>query len=229
MIGLLIFIAAHLAGGTVFSALSSRILAWTMPWSGRRAAPAGYLRRASPGRCMRRSFCLIRRTSRLRAWFWNKLLLAVGGLSGLGAALFGYSRKTSVAQGQEARPEKRPQLEHDRGIGGDRFLFVLIWECSYLFDQTVFGESFAGLIEQRRISVAHFITFFWAFAVLAIWSFVASYFVNVNKFSLHGFYRNRLIRSYLGATNSRGVPTPSPASIRPTISRWGDSTAKSRC
>jgi len=34
-------------------------------------------------------------------------------------------------------------------------------------------------------------------------SAIASYFVNVNKFSLHGMYRNRLIRAYLGASRER--------------------------
>jgi len=31
----------------------------------------------------------------------------------------------------------------------------------------------------------------------------ASYFININRFSLHAFYRNRLIRAFLGATRER--------------------------
>jgi hypothetical protein len=37
---------------------------------------------------------------------------------------------------------------------------------------------------------------------------VASSFINVNKFSLHGMYRERLIRAYLGASNSSRKPNP---------------------
>ena len=37
---------------------------------------------------------------------------------------------------------------------------------------------------------------------------LASYFINVNKFSLHGMYRERLIRAYLGASNSGRKPSP---------------------
>ncbi len=37
---------------------------------------------------------------------------------------------------------------------------------------------------------------------------VMGYFVNVNRFSLQGMYRNRLIRAYLGASNSRRRPNP---------------------
>ncbi len=35
-----------------------------------------------------------------------------------------------------------------------------------------------------------------------------SRFVNVNKFSLHAIYRNRLVRAYLGASNSKRDPNP---------------------
>jgi hypothetical protein len=36
----------------------------------------------------------------------------------------------------------------------------------------------------------------------------ASYFVNINRFSLHSLYRNRLIRGYLGASNATRAPNP---------------------
>src|SRR6185503_13769895 len=32
---------------------------------------------------------------------------------------------------------------------------------------------------------------------------LAAHYININKFSLHGMYRNRLIRAYLGASNDR--------------------------
>ena len=38
--------------------------------------------------------------------------------------------------------------------------------------------------------------------------FTASYFINVNKFSLHAMYRQRLIRAYLGASNTGRCPHP---------------------
>lgn len=39
------------------------------------------------------------------------------------------------------------------------------------------------------------------FAVLAVLAWGASFFINTNRFSLHGVYRNRLIRAFLGASN----------------------------
>jgi hypothetical protein len=41
---------------------------------------------------------------------------------------------------------------------------------------------------------------------LAVFGWVMSRFININKFSLHSVYRNRLIRAYLGACNPRRNP-----------------------
>jgi hypothetical protein len=47
---------------------------------------------------------------------------------------------------------------------------------------------------------------FMAVGALAGWGM--SRFINVNKFSLHAIYRNRLVRAYLGASNSKRDPNP---------------------
>ena len=52
--------------------------------------------------------------------------------------------------------------------------------------------------------------------IVALWSVLVllglsmSYFVNVNKFSLHGMYRTRLIRTFLGASRTRMERKPNP-------------------
>jgi hypothetical protein len=45
---------------------------------------------------------------------------------------------------------------------------------------------------------------------LAILAFVASFFININKFSLHAAYRDRLIRAYLGASRYEQERKPNP-------------------
>jgi len=45
-------------------------------------------------------------------------------------------------------------------------------------------------------------------ALLAIPALVLSRFIDANKFSLHAMYRVRLIRTFLGASNSRREPNP---------------------
>lgn len=47
----------------------------------------------------------------------------------------------------------------------------------------------------------------WMLVLLGV-GIVMGYFVNINKFSLHATYRNRLIRAYLGATQETRYPHP---------------------
>jgi Patatin-like phospholipase len=51
------------------------------------------------------------------------------------------------------------------------------------------------------------VTFLALLLALAIVGVLASFFVNVNRFSLHGMYRNRLVRAYLGASNGAAGTT----------------------
>jgi hypothetical protein len=39
-------------------------------------------------------------------------------------------------------------------------------------------------------------------------SLLASWFIGVNRFSMHALYRDRLVRSYLGASNAKRAPNP---------------------
>ncbi|MFP5247075.1 MAG: hypothetical protein ACLGH0_10315, partial [Thermoanaerobaculia bacterium] len=47
-----------------------------------------------------------------------------------------------------------------------------------------------------------------AMLLLAIFAFLLSYGIGVNKFSMHALYRNRLIRAYLGASRYNRQPNP---------------------
>ena len=49
--------------------------------------------------------------------------------------------------------------------------------------------------------------FVFGLLILATVEWLASYFVNINRFSLHALYRNRLIRCYLGASNESAIPS----------------------
>ena len=40
-----------------------------------------------------------------------------------------------------------------------------------------------------------------------------SLFININRFSLHGVYRNRLVRTFLGASNFQRKPNPFPRTL----------------
>ncbi len=62
-----------------------------------------------------------------------------------------------------------------------------------------------GLLSSSRwVTPARHI--FWLTAFYIVLCVIASYFINVNKFSLHGMYRMRLIRAFLGASNTNRRP-----------------------
>ena len=42
--------------------------------------------------------------------------------------------------------------------------------------------------------------------VLLFIGLCTSFFINVNRFSLHAVYRNRLVRAFLGSARARGYP-----------------------
>jgi hypothetical protein len=65
----------------------------------------------------------------------------------------------------------------------------------FLNPDTFHGDRHAGM-------------FFLLLIGLALFSLLAGWIVNVNLFSLHGMYRNRLVRAYLGASNSKRKPDP---------------------
>src|SRR5260370_30326404 len=49
-----------------------------------------------------------------------------------------------------------------------------------------------------------------AIDALAVIGLLMSVFIDVNKYSLHAMYRNRLIRAYLGASRDKGERKPNP-------------------
>jgi len=74
------------------------------------------------------------------------------------------------------------------------------------FGVTLVNTSLAGELKESW-KLAHGATLILLLIEFTL-ATVASYGVNVNKFSLHAMYRMRLIRAYLGASNERRKPNP---------------------
>jgi hypothetical protein len=66
-----------------------------------------------------------------------------------------------------------------------------------LVDDALFGQPAPGAPPAWHGVVAFCVTL----AIVLVVAAVASKFVNINRFSLHALYRNRLIRAFLGASN----------------------------
>jgi hypothetical protein len=84
-----------------------------------------------------------------------------------------------------------------------------------LLDNIIFGQSLVSSSSfHQAMSESGFPPWpggIWVFIALFVSAFiaaVASWRVNINRFSMHALYRNRLIRAFLGASNHNRKPNP---------------------
>src|SRR5262245_879758 len=160
----------------------------------------------------------------------QSLLVPVGGISGLATALLGRSTFTRNPS-EKGKPPTTFQVGMDVAliISAIVFAVTLIVITSGLIDHFLFGESFinfltgyAELIAESREkgapdvisgyapvpSEAWYVVVALGVTVLVGW--VASRYVNINRFSLHALYRNRLVRAFLGGSNLKREETRNP-------------------
>jgi hypothetical protein len=139
---------------------------------------------------------------------WLKSLLAsAGGAGGWLSSLAGRSSSTSAAS--NATSKDRPSLitRAALALGAPAFVLAipvaLAIASDWLLVITGLGPkvdwwNHGAIVEGTRWESAFFLgLLFLAFSTLM------ARFININKFSLHAMYRNRLIRAYLGASNER--------------------------
>ena len=65
------------------------------------------------------------------------------------------------------------------------------------------GTAGSGMVCQATVTM-----FVRIIVLMLAITLVASWVVDINRFSLHGFYRNRLVRAFLGASNTGRQPDP---------------------
>ena len=141
---------------------------------------------------------------------------ALGTLSGLMAAFAGSSDKSPAAGSM--RGTRTPlSIKWLLCVTGPLFIAGLVvmlsWGITALAEFTLQEPALfrweSDLIRSTPpvpwIVAVEFLALLLGLAVLAL---CTGRFVNVNRFSLHGVYRNRLVRAYLGASNRHRHPDP---------------------
>jgi hypothetical protein len=131
------------------------------------------------------------------------LIKAGGVISGIAAALFGHSPSTPAKEGQKSSSNNWNSVA---AAGAVFFSAVLVFELSRAFDWAVLPDSVSLAVLTYFHLPSYWMHLVVAAGILSLWAVVASVFINVNKFSLHTYYRNRLIRCYLGASNKDRWP-----------------------
>jgi len=169
------------------------------------------------------------------------LIAAVGGGSGLLAALRGSDPATPACGSIQAGTHSKAPTRL-LGVAGILFLICIIMIVSWLVkgvaQSIIVATSLAQLPRLLYTSYTIYdptqplklqfdtagynqplpwqitLTFLAVLVGFALLALLVGRFVNVNRFSLHGMYRNRLVRAYLGASNCRAdgqehrVPDP---------------------
>ena len=137
----------------------------------------------------------------------------VGGVSGVIAAALGKSSlTTATGRAKQDKPPSYIKLISDAvfAIAAVIFAALLVILSAALIDLALFQESFLDItmFSDKKVSPtgyaptpAEAFPLLWGFLAVAFVGLVASCKVNINRFSLHALYRNRLIRAFLGASH----------------------------
>ena len=133
------------------------------------------------------------------------IIASAGGVAGAITLLFGYygRNSSSVPSGEKTKKSRLASLAPKIAapIFAAFLLLLVVIATDLLIDSA--GEKFPTVaatgMNQSGFELLVLFGWFVAFASVGL---LAGWWVNVNQFSLHGTYRDRLIRAYLGA--SRG-------------------------
>jgi hypothetical protein len=142
------------------------------------------------------------------------IVASVGGLSGLITVLAGRSAKTPSQEESERKKRKAPEsglktllLQYGLALAAPVFALFLTVAVA-LGAEILFHRSVPHTWEAYRLAIL--VTTFKNLSLfvlgLAAVGFLMGIFININKFSLHAMYRNRLIRAYLGASREHRNP-----------------------
>lgn len=162
--------------------------------------------------------------ARLPAW-GRSTLAAAGAAGGWVSALAGFSRRTVASNSPDkaARPPLVMRLA--TALAAPVFAVALIVSLAFATDWLLMifrlgasADAATGTIaycpdctwwnHQSMLEGTRWESIVLFGAALWVFAWLMARFVNINQFSLHEMYRNRLIRAYLGATNHRQQASP---------------------
>ncbi|MEO8035752.1 MAG: patatin-like phospholipase family protein, partial [Acidobacteriota bacterium] len=149
--------------------------------------------------------------------FAPKAIAAAGGVSGLVALLFGRSSTTAATTEGKGNSRKSQAAR----VAAPLFIVCILSALSLLATRILqlwlpVQSAPARLDAPTAASWLHFslmrvtplrVELILVLALLAV-AFLAAWAVNINWFSMHSMYRNRLIRAYLGASRQTRTPNP---------------------
>ena len=142
--------------------------------------------------------------AKLKLWA-DTTFATAGGISGVLAAVAGFSNKTKAKNGTSGS-KQGSALDLAGKLAAPVFIVIFLASLAVLDNWLL---SKAHLVKSNFMSHTEFLenTHPEHAVLLALvcflFSWVMAKFIDINKFSLQAMYRNRLIRAYLGASNAK--------------------------
>ncbi len=133
-------------------------------------------------------------------------IATLGGMSGIATALIGKSSLTSATPDDDDRSRTGFILNLVLAVVGPVFLAALIVGISVALDLLLIRDSFLHALDNSRTVGQVVLWIVIGGIITAVIGVIASIYVNINRFSLHAVYRNRLVRGYLGAARQARNP-----------------------
>ena len=136
-------------------------------------------------------------------------ITSVGGISGAITLILGKSPLTSPDPTRRKRDWKSWVLDAALALAAPIFSAVLILAASALLDKALFGKPFTqtalfggppAVSDHWYDCAPLLLSVVFVVALLLTW--LVPWRININRFSLHALYRNRLIRAFLAASRT---------------------------
>jgi hypothetical protein len=146
---------------------------------------------------------LVFKSIELISFYGPTLIATAGGISGVLIAVLGKAPATAALVTSAERSWKDVSYEVVLAIATPIFIVSLLVLISAGLDFVFLNETYlSGSILKDRVGLGRsFAAMLAAMLGLSVLGYGTSIFVNINRFSLHSVYRNRLIRTFLGASN----------------------------
>jgi len=158
-------------------------------------------------------------------WYLAKIqvMTAVGGLSGLVTLILGFGPQSGAKEKKRGEPLKPSEKAANVGLALAAPIFALsilvglsaLTSLLLRFLGYRLGIRWTDLPHPAHSLLGVVLQSPW-WLVVGAWlgllalGLLAGYFVDINRFSLHAAYRDRLIRAYLGASRKPGKRRPNP-------------------
>lgn len=123
----------------------------------------------------------------------KKIVASAGGISGLFTLVTSFSEKTPAGETEKKLSVKDRLIILAPQILAPAFILILFALISYIT---------LGLLAKTEPNFGFGNPFVW-FGIFVAIGAIMGIFININKFSLHAMYRERIIRAFLGASNSK--------------------------